>query len=804
MSLARRLPYAVVGLCAAIAMGQSASREPHIGYLYPAGARRGATTRIVAGGQYLTGPVAVHVSGKGVRASIVRYMRPIFNIQTEHRYLLMIRMGEARLKRLTEAGAGAEILKQVRSQNERTLAAAKKRNVELEKIKLPEHYLLLDLENKSLKELMHISHLLFFPRQKRQQNRQLAESALIEVTIDRNAPPGDRELRIATRTGLTNPVVFQVGQLPEVREFEPNDRPGGPDLDRIPLLGRSPAVRKRLERTTSDLPVLLNGQIFPGDVDRFSLRARKGQQLVIEASARRLVPYLADAVPGWLQATVALYDAAGNEVAFADDYRFDPDPVLFYRIPKDGLYELEVRDAIYRGREDFVYRIAISEQPFITQAFPLGGRQGARTVASIDGWNLTARSLALDTTPGGRWIRHVSDRGGKLVSNTIPYAVDTLGECTESESNDTVKNAQRIAMPKIINGRIAKAGDVDVFRIEGDAGDKIVAEVSARRLNSPLDSLLSLLDASGKVLQWNDDHVAKQKHLHVDRLGLITHHADSYLTATLPKKGTYYVRLSDAQQHGSAAHAYRLRISAPQPDFALRVTPSSLQMRPGSIAPICVYVMRRDGFDGEIEMKVNSPAGFKLAGGRIGPACNCLRMTLTAPGKPPAGMVPLEFEGIAQVAGQTISRRAGAADNVMQAFLYRHLLPAQEVMVAVTKQKWSSPPMEITGAMPVRIPAGGSKRVVIKTWKSRTLKDMLLTLNDPPDGLALSNVTVVPEGLAFRLEAEKDAVTIGTTENLIVEAFREYTQKAKTGQAARKRRTSMGFLPAIPIEIVRN
>jgi hypothetical protein len=32
------------------------------------------------------------------------------------------------------------------------------------------------------------------------------------------------------------------------------------------------------------------------------------------------------------------------------------------------------RDALYRGREDFVYRIAIGELPFVTDIFPLGGR----------------------------------------------------------------------------------------------------------------------------------------------------------------------------------------------------------------------------------------------------------------------------------------------------------------------------------------------------------------------------------------------------------------------------------------------
>jgi len=35
-----------------------------------------------------------------------------------------------------------------------------------------------------------------------------------------------------------------------------------------------------------------------------------------------------------------------------------------------------------------------------------------------------------------------------------------------------------------------------------------------------------LTDASGNVLEWNDDQMIKDSHLHKDIMGLITHHAD--------------------------------------------------------------------------------------------------------------------------------------------------------------------------------------------------------------------------------------------------------------------------------------
>ena len=94
---------------------------------------------------------------------------------------------------------------------------------------------------------------------------------------------------------------------------------------------------------------------------------------------------------------VAVRDAKGRELAYGDDFRFDPDPVFCCKVPDDGDYVLEVRDSIFRGREDFVYRISVGELPFVTAVFPLGGRQGEPLVTAVRGWNLPGDKLELDT-----------------------------------------------------------------------------------------------------------------------------------------------------------------------------------------------------------------------------------------------------------------------------------------------------------------------------------------------------------------------------------------------------------------------
>jgi hypothetical protein len=504
----------------------------------------------------------------------------------------------------------------------------------------------------------------------------IAEKVTLKVKLATNAEPGTREIRLGAPTGLSNPLVFCVGQLPEYAG--PPAKAANPDADRFKgRFGKQPITPPAKPEPRITLPAIVNGQITPGGVDRYRLTAQTGQRLVVAARARALIPYLADAVPGWIQATLALYDAKGRELAYTDDFRFNPDPVLYYEIPKDGDYVVEIKDAIYRGREDFVYRITMGELPFITGIFPLGGPVGEATEVELQGWNLPATKLTMDNKDHPPGIRPLSVRKDEWVSNPVPFAVDALPEVLEKEGSNETKNAQRLALPVIVNGHIDRPGDADVFRIEGRAGDEVVAEVYARRLNSPLDSLLELTDTSGRQIALNDDREDKGA-------GLTTHHADSYLLAKLPANGTYYLRLSDAQRQGGTAYGYRLRVSPPRPDFELRVVPSSLSARAGATATLTVFALRKDGFTNDITLALkDAPTGFKLSSGRITGTNEQVRLTLSAPFLSPKEPVSLALEGRATIQGETIVRTAVPADDLTQAFAYHHLVPADSLEVAV-------------------------------------------------------------------------------------------------------------------------
>jgi hypothetical protein len=742
---------------------------PHVGYVYPAGGRLGTTFRVAVGGQILRDVQGACVSGEGVRASVVEYVRPLT---------------DAELWRV--AGFLHNMVK--RHWSVEAIGAATKPPEEM--AALPDHPWLRDMDERSPESLARLRTRLFDP--KKQPNAQIAEQVIVEIAIDPKAAPGDRELRLVTATGLTNPLLFQVGTLPEVGE------------DDLETTGEATAP-------ALDLPIVLNGQILPGGVDHFRFRAKRGQRLVIATQARHLMPYLADAVPGWFQPAISLRDARGKEVAFADHYRFDPDPVILYEVPEDGEYALEIRDSVYRGREDFIYRVTVGEQPFITSLFPLGGREGAQVSASMTGWNLGSAKAPLDTTPGKGHIRTAAWPVGDRLSNSLPYAVDTLPEVEEAEPNEGGLKAQRISPPVIVNGRIAHPGDVAVFRFEGRAGDDVVAEVYARRLGSPLDSLLQLTDATGRVLAWNDDTENKDS-------GLLTHHADSYLRFRLPANGDYFVRLSDAQHHGGSEYGYRLRVGPPLPDFVVFLTPSSVNISPGGAATVTVQAVRKDGSDGDIDLVLpDAPAGFTLRDARIPKGQDSVQMAITTPRGTPQQVFALRVEAHAQIAGAAVSRPVTPAEDMMQAFAYRHLVPQQEILVAVVGSRpvpaiWRPvvPGIQLAGGIPIRIPLGGTVQVqmtapqILPDRLQSPLRSVQFALSNQPRGVRLVETTLTPTGVTFTVKADANAALVGDAASLIVEASTELEgQRPGVQPGAMKQHISLGVLPAISFEIVR-
>jgi hypothetical protein len=388
----------------------------------------------------------------------------------------------------------------------------------------------------------------------------------------------------------------------------------------------------------------------------------------------------------------------------------------------------------------------------------------------------------------------VSLTKGNSSSNSLPFAVDTLPEILEREPNNATAAAQRVKLPLIVNGRIDRPGDFDMFRFEGRAGEEIVAEVVARRLASPLDSILKVTDAGGKQLASNDDFDDKGA-------GLITHQADSFLQFKLPANGTYYLSIGDTQRKGGSDYAYRLRISHPQPEFQLRMTPSSVNGRGGVAVPVTVYALRKDGFNGEIELKLrDAPAGFTLSGAWIPANQNSVRLTLSLPPRTLEAPVELHLEGKAKVEGKEVIRSGIPAEDMMQAFAYHHLVTEDAWMVRVSPPVRGRNVWKVLNDKPVQIPLdGNAPPVKVFLPLGRFAADVHLVLNDPPEGISIDKVNVSETGVSIFLRAGGKAKS-GMAGNLLVDAFME--TENPNNVAAKKRKVPLGLLPAIPFVIL--
>ncbi len=648
-----------VAVTAAVPLAVAQVR-PYIGYVYPAGGQQATTVQIRLGGQAFEDVSGVLITGAGVTAKITDNYRRLNNqeIQLTNEQL-------RELKRPAPAVSGGKAPAVVAPDAVLQALIVKLEARAREWVQTP--------ACASISSLM-----------------------MVAVTIEPDAALGLREIRLVTPKGVSNPLVFEVGQLPEYAR-----KPMVTAT--IQTLGKeAQALRKRPPAEAEvrvELPCTVNGQIASGEVNRYRFSASKGQRLVLAAQGRGLVPFIADAVPGWFQPVLVVYDAQGREVAFADDYRFKPDPVILFQVPQDGDYICAIYDSIYRGREDFVYRITLGELPFVTSIFPLGATAGAAVPPSMTGWNLQDADLAWPADARAPGIRFLTAGRTGYASNRVPFVLATSTEVLEREPNNTPATAQPVTLPVVVNGRINRKDDRDVYEFYGKADDRVVLEIEARRLDSPLDSVVTLTDANGRVVAFNDDREDLAA-------GLNTHHADSYLMAKLPATGRYLVQVADTARAGGEDYGYRLRISAPQPDFELRVVPSSVSLPLNSTAAFTVHALRRDGFAGPIKVTLkNPPAGLSAVAVTLPANQNTARFVVKSGAAVSEGPVRLTIEGSAKPGAVERVHAAVPTEDKMQAFLWRHLVPAMDLVAVVFDPKFQPVPSRIAPVLPPSVAA---------------------------------------------------------------------------------------------------
>jgi hypothetical protein len=583
-------------------------------------------------------------------------------------------------------------------------------------------------------------------------------TALVRWTIPATAPPGRYALRLKNEAGESAAQTFFVDRFDTVHEAEPNDSP---------KTGQVVGV-----------PASLVGAISrAGDLDWFRFEAKAGQEVGVEV--------LTAAVGSKLEPVLRLVDPAGVTVAESLS------GILGHTCAQAGTYALGIRDREYRGGPGMHYRLYVGNIPVVTSVFPLGLQRGTESEITLEGVNLgksrTVRLKAPATAaPGTRLPVPVTTPEGPPLG--APSVV--VGEFPETSVGT---KEVTLPVPGTANGRITSPGETGTLRFEARKGQRLLLEVNAARIGSPLDSTIEILDATGRPLPRATlrclartyvafrDHDSRSPGIRLEawselavndyilvgeevvriralprnpdddgqffaeqgqRLGFFgttpTHHSqgtpmykvavhppgmafppnglpvvtlfwrnddggpgfgkDSRLVFDPPADGVYKVRISDARGEGSAAHAYRLTVRPPRPDFNVSVSVAGTVSAGGAV-PVRVNVQRIDELEGPIDVSfTNLPQGYSAPPTSIpaGESSTAFSLFAAPTAKPSGNAPPLELVATASVAGSKVVRKATAA-------LPRPMPPGD--IVTTTEQS------EVT------IRPGGEVRVTVKVQR---------------------------------------------------------------------------------------
>jgi hypothetical protein len=347
------------------------------------------------------------------------------------------------------------------------------------------------------------------------------------------------------------------------------------------------------------LNVTVSGVVESEDVDYFAIEAKKGQRLTAEVEGMRLATTLFDPY-------VAILNAARFELAASDDAAAaGQDAVASIVVPEDGTYVIQVRESAYGGDGNCRYRLHAGTFPRPTAVLPAGGKFGEPLEVTFlgDAAGEIRQKLQLPAAPRPLFGLFAEDAGG-IAPAPVPFRLLSYGNVLEVEPNDGFESATPAELPIALNGVIGRAGDVDFFRFAAKKGQTFDAHLYARRLRSPLDSVLVLHHLNGAAIAGNDDAVGP----------------DSYFRFTVPEDKEYAIYVTDHLRKGGPAYAYRLEITPIEPRLTLNIprVEQYSQVRQAVAVPrgnryAALVSLGRADFGGDVVVSAGGlPAGVAL------------------------------------------------------------------------------------------------------------------------------------------------------------------------------------------------
>ncbi|MCH2202028.1 MAG: hypothetical protein MK102_08660 [Fuerstiella sp.] len=217
--------------------------------------------------------------------------------------------------------------------------------------------------------------------------------------------------------------------------------------------------------------------------------------------------------------------------------------------------------------------VAGQSPPSIHSCFPAGCQIGQTVEVTVSGDHLQSQvslkcslpdveTVALGgsrfrlTIPPDAPVGHCDIQAVSKDGISVPWTflIGNRDELTEVEPNDAITQSQSIPLNSVINGRIDKANNVDRFMFTASAGQRVVIECHAERIDSTLRAVLEVLDTEGRRLAVNRGYFA----------------TDPLIDFQVPADGSYIISLSDLTGSENERHVYRLAVDCgPRVAFAV-------------------------------------------------------------------------------------------------------------------------------------------------------------------------------------------------------------------------------------------
>lgn len=209
------------------------------------------------------------------------------------------------------------------------------------------------------------------------------------------------------------------------------------------------------------------------------------------------------------------------------------------------------------------------------------GIEGNGTNAAAVTFQLT---IPPEVPPGIYGMRVITDHG---ISPIRLFLLDDLPTVAQAGNNTVLASPQAVTLPVGIDGAIGGLTK-QYFKFAVQAGQAVSFEVLARRLGSPLDPVIRLLDLKGKEIASNDDAPGLS--------------GDSQMSYTFPAAGEYLLEVKDIKFQGGP---YRLRIG----DFPCAAVAYPLAIQRGQQAAVSVA---GQFIDGVAPVNVAAPADLNV------------------------------------------------------------------------------------------------------------------------------------------------------------------------------------------------